>query len=330
MKQTEEGGNIGSIPAWAGKPHLIHLYSAVPGVYPRVGGETKPLPWTAAGLSPRGRGNPVGPSGYSGINRSIPAWAGKPASSSGSLSSPPVYPRVGGETLAKVEKSLNADGLSPRGRGNRRRAGGPRHRRGSIPAWAGKPVHWHFLASCSKVYPRVGGETMTSADPVTNPGGLSPRGRGNRLAMEPRVDYVRSIPAWAGKPKGLTKSSGSTRVYPRVGGETTSTTGPLSRSTGLSPRGRGNPSGASGSHTAMRSIPAWAGKPVAPGHAAGTGWVYPRVGGETLRRRPCHPRLRGLSPRGRGNLLDNPRALPTWRSIPAWAGKPSKSPGCGS
>ena len=51
----------GSIPAWAGEPHVAQEKSAIPTVYPRVGGGTNPAlaKWIGnLGLSPRGRGNP--------------------------------------------------------------------------------------------------------------------------------------------------------------------------------------------------------------------------------------------------------------------------------
>ena len=70
-----------SIPAWAGKPPTPGSGPCPKRVYPRVGGETKGITdatLTAAGLSPRGRGNltdaKIGPANA----RSIPAWAGKP------------------------------------------------------------------------------------------------------------------------------------------------------------------------------------------------------------------------------------------------------------
>ena len=90
-----------SIPAWAGQPGDAKVLSHRQPVYPRVGGATvtrsSPHP-TAAGLSPRGRGNHR----VWGLNRrphrSIPAWAGQPPTPPGRACRTWVYPRVGGAT----------------------------------------------------------------------------------------------------------------------------------------------------------------------------------------------------------------------------------------
>ena len=72
-------------------------------------------------------------------------------------------------------------------------------------------------------------------------------------------------------------------------------------SQGLSPRGRGNRTGASASRRPARSIPAWAGKPhIALKHLT-VPVVYPRVGGETAQVFDRAIISEGLSPRGRGN-----------------------------
>ena len=88
----EEPRRPGSIPAWAGKPSTWFGGHRCCGVHPRVGGEAGCHTWTSlesAGPSPRGRGS-RGPSPRgrgsrdhwqlaSDAERSIPAWAGKPA-----------------------------------------------------------------------------------------------------------------------------------------------------------------------------------------------------------------------------------------------------------
>ena len=91
---------------------------------------------------------------------------------------------------------------------------------GSIPAWAGKPPAHIDFAAPDAVYPRVGGETPTSCAAAAISRGLSPRGRGNLIALFPADLVARSIPAWAGKPGQSDSSATSSRVYPRVGGGT--------------------------------------------------------------------------------------------------------------
>ena len=92
---------VGSIPAWAGKPTSEAPPHECPKVHPRVGGETVTEPATAlthTGPSPRGRGNPSSGPPTSPVLRSIPAWAGKPATVVRDGAGIEVHPRVGGET----------------------------------------------------------------------------------------------------------------------------------------------------------------------------------------------------------------------------------------
>ena len=93
--------NRGSIPAWAGQPRPILCQQIPIPVYPRVGGATRTLLSVGrghTGLSPRGRGNRcwalIGPRPV----RSIPAWAGQPATRLPISPANSVYPRVGGAT----------------------------------------------------------------------------------------------------------------------------------------------------------------------------------------------------------------------------------------
>ena len=173
--------------------------------------------------------------------RSIPAWAGKPHPVGFHPVRLRVYPRVGGETPDGEVRRYQSHGLSPRGRGNPRWQRTPTSSKRSIPAWAGKPCLEDSIACCPMVYPRVGGET-----PMTGVGrnvdlGLSPRGRGNPPRILRIWFSLGSIPAWAGKPAPVTQSKAARWVYPRVGGETHSVPAEGGIQTGLSPRGRGNP-----------------------------------------------------------------------------------------
>ena len=152
----------GSIPAWAGKPRSHARHHRPPQVYPRVGGETiadRDQNRIQVGLSPRGRGNHAAARSCCAASGSIPAWAGKPGEEVSSIRTDKVYPRVGGETLCTGLEALCTGGLSPRGRGNLRRGGLRTDRRGSIPAWAGKPFQRQAGGGIYQVYPRVGGET---------------------------------------------------------------------------------------------------------------------------------------------------------------------------
>ena len=262
-KANDDRGG-GSIPAWAGKPWPAPSPAAPTPVYPRVGGETLITgrgEEVNLGLSPRGRGNPTPPRPAGKPTRSIPAWAGKPRHYPAPNHVAAVYPRVGGETVSGRSSIFSQTGLSPRGRGNRLPVHPFPNVGGSIPAWAGKPPHGACWRTCPTVYPRVGGETASLAYLRRLSRGLSPRGRGNRYAKSMDTMNKWSIPAWAGKPWPELRIPTSSRVYPRVGGETPRRHPFEQIDRGLSPRGRGNlrprPAGDSGAG----SIPAWAGKP---------------------------------------------------------------------
>ena len=137
--------------------------------------------------------------------------------------------------------------------------------------------------------------------------------------MPPRVG---SIPAWAGKPPAKGSRCSPTKVYPRVGGETSDLISHGRRIHGLSPRGRGNRLGQVHIDRRHGSIPAWAGKPRSTLLLGDALPVYPRVGGETRGTMPACAACTGLSPRGRGNRREPRIADGRARSIPAWAGKP--------
>ena len=314
-----------SIPAWAGQPVTVSPGIVISKVYPRVGGATI-IPMTRnptkQGLSPRGRGN-LGPSARpSRRHRSIPAWAGQPHGHCCGRRRPWVYPRVGGATLLITGGAESRGGLSPRGRGNRCCFEAATAHTGSIPAWAGQPPLPPPRTAPSRVYPRVGGATTSTSEPVNAMKGLSPRGRGNQGCPRWLGRPGRSIPAWAGQP--LTRRCQSRRpaVYPRVGGATNGPRDKMFWEHGLSPRGRGNHLPPSRMRGHSGSIPAWAGQPAIIYAAASPDRVYPRVGGATHSNSRPFRVPDGLSPRGRGNRRQSGRCIQRAGSIPAWAGQP--------
>ena len=196
---------------------------------------------------------------------------------------------------------------------------------GSIPAWTGEPVWTLARNADGTVYPRVDGGTRYLALAIRNDSGLSPRGRGNLTSVIRRLAGLWSIPAWTGEPSHRLITTLCNRVYPRVDGGTPLRRSPESTATGLSPRGRGNPFKTAQIRTTGGSIPAWTGEP----------WwlvlhfphlrVYPRVDGGTPVRVHHSRVFRGLSPRGRGNLVSTSSSPPGIRSIPAWTGEPHHS-----
>ena len=216
-------GGSRSIPAWAGEPGKGRAVGVGGQVYPRVGGGTA-LSLNGLnrekGLSPRGRGNPRGRSGCPGGVRSIPAWAGEPLRGVCPRHSETVYPRVGGGTTMLDGDYSIEEGLSPRGRGNRKGKSAKGSSGRSIPAWAGEPERQERQREQWKVYPRVGGGTWFTSLVVSSVRGLSPRGRGNRSTTKVKSCMRRSIPAWAGEPFWAQFAKSLRQVYPRVGGGT--------------------------------------------------------------------------------------------------------------
>ena len=236
----------------------------------------------SGGLSPRGRGNPVGRVKLLLPIWSIPAWAGQPPLGGILQLLDSVYPRVGGGNHATSRMVP----LISR----------------SIPAWAGQPNGSAGPRYAPRVYPRVGGATADKAVPRDNPKGLSPRGRGNLGRFQRGANHPGSIPAWAGQPSEERRGHRRTAVYPRVGGATHRDLGRIAAVVGLSPRGRGNPDGFLAVVNLNGSIPAWAGQPPHPPTPANESPVYPRVGGATQAASVTLIIRAGLSPRGRGNL----------------------------
>ena len=198
---------------------------------------------------------------------------------------------MGGGTASRVMTPQLAQGLSPRGRGNRIRWLFGETVSGSIPAWAGEPCSYLNSEHLPTVYPRVGGGTSLGPGRGDFNNGLSPRGRGNRPAVAPDPGRLGSIPAWAGEPYRRGSPSTSTGVYPRVGGGTYRQQPRRVHADGLSPRGRGNHRQRHGDRHQDGSIPAWAGEPPATPWRPPPGWVYPRVGGGTPRGPPITPPL---------------------------------------
>ena len=114
-----------SIPACTGEPSAIRAVKSATAVYPRVYGGTCPgqaFPYSAAGLSPRVRGNLFARTWFRPLNRSIPACTGEPAGCPVPSLLHEVYPRVYGGTLGNVWNDDDEVGLSPRVRGNPRTA----------------------------------------------------------------------------------------------------------------------------------------------------------------------------------------------------------------
>ena len=156
---------------------------------------------------------------------------------------------------------MSSKGLSPRVRGNRPHLRWSLRRPRSIPACAGEPSKEPPPSPPWAVYPRVCGGTTFPSRTALPTEGLSPRVRGNLNRGPAGPSAPGSIPACAGEPSPDPRSSGCSRVYPRVCGGTSLTTPVRVRQRGLSPRVRGNLKLFHRRTLAGRSIPACAGEP---------------------------------------------------------------------
>ena len=322
---------VRSIPACAGEPRCCTSWPRWGRVYPRVCGGTAIRCFILRdhrGLSPRVRGNrPVRQSPNVG-RRSIPACAGEPTCPAIAKRRKKVYPRVCGGTWRGFPPVALEEGLSPRVRGNPIPVRRCNRVQRSIPACAGEPPTSVACLRTVPVYPRVCGGTLDVTGYHEGGTGLSPRVRGNPIPVRRCNRVQRSIPACAGEPPTSVACLRTVPVYPRVCGGTLDVTGYHEGGTGLSPRVRGNLRPYLRQHPQVRSIPACAGEPLTALAVRVAGRVYPRVCGGTHGGLDSHPRIRGLSPRVRGNQYE-PAAGYKWsRSIPACAGEPRSTGTC--
>ena len=256
---------------------------------------------------------------------SIPACAGEPPTTSGVDMATWVYPRVCGGTFLRAQEHSGGIGLSPRVRGNRRRAGGRNEHVRSIPACAGEPASSRCCCCIATVYPRVCGGTAASSSGSLPLVGLSPRVRGNRARRECGERRGGSIPACAGEPSVTSRLHAAREVYPRVCGGTEERARMDVVVVGLSPRVRGNLGRGGVRAVGYGSIPACAGEPLNRARGDMICRVYPRVCGGTILPFCTTCSLIGLSPRVRGNPSTARQYSSLIRSIPACAGEPSVS-----
>src|SRR5579875_3156326 len=152
------------------------------------------------GLSPRARGNRRAAADPSASSRPIPAGAGQPRAITYSIWTDRAYPRGRGATALGKTRLTPSSGLSPRARGNPRKAHARVVRRGPIPAGAGQPFEPAEKPYIERAYPRGRGATRESAFWAARDRGLSPRARGNPCQFHDHRTPLRPIPAGAGQP----------------------------------------------------------------------------------------------------------------------------------
>ena len=213
----------GPIPAHAGQPGSVRSPSDRRGAYPRSRGATRSRSAVISavlGLSPLTRGNRPSWRADRFGSGPIPAHAGQPSTTSGARRLMWAYPRSRGATGAVVGNRHVRRGLSPLTRGNLGLPSAVRERRGPIPAHAGQPRPARHAHLRCRAYPRSRGATAVRVRERGRFRGLSPLTRGNlRVGGESSVQ-VGPIPAHAGQPSRWTRTTRSTRAYPRSRGAT--------------------------------------------------------------------------------------------------------------
>ena len=190
------------IPAHAGKTQAPRSRKPRTRAHPRACGENLPTHSKSklvVGSSPRMRGKHLPMLVESGLQRLIPAHAGKTAVFQPIQFLPQAHPRACGENLSRRRVTPGTAGSSPRMRGKPGQTGLHLQRGRLIPAHAGKTVDALSMIVAASAHPRACGENGTSRNTYRPRWGSSPRMRGK---LPPRaVGWFRGglIPAHAGK-----------------------------------------------------------------------------------------------------------------------------------
>ena len=153
----------GLIPAHAGKTPTGWCRRLGARAHPRSRGENadqhaeRPPAW---GSSPLTRGKPPRGVPIMRIHGLIPAHAGKTRFPPPTQQKPRAHPRSRGENIDDVGVDVNGPGSSPLTRGKRVEGGARDHRRGLIPAHAGKTSPPPPPGEATKAHPRSRGENL--------------------------------------------------------------------------------------------------------------------------------------------------------------------------
>ena len=192
----------GLIPAHAGKTSPARAWRRPTGAHPRSRGEntgTKKPTTRVLGSSPLTRGKRTLTARANLLWGLIPAHAGK---TSHTLNTPCLrgaHPRSRGENVTYPCVRTASGGSSPLTRGKPVRDGVGAHKRGLIPAHAGKTCCRSLLWSSFWAHPRSRGENWARWRWIGRVEGSSPLTRGKLLSIPilPPIDGL--IPAHAGK-----------------------------------------------------------------------------------------------------------------------------------
>ena len=196
------GGEVGLIPAHAGKTAGVRRADQGDGAHPRSRGENAILlgvPFTTAGSSPLTRGKPSSRCAAPLTVGLIPAHAGKTDRAWRRGVHPQAHPRSRGENFTCLATTVVSSGSSPLTRGKPDQHGVVSPTVGLIPAHAGKTRAKTSSTSPSRAHPRSRGENVGLSRLSGGGRGSSPLTRGKRHSGDKGPRRRRLIPAHAGK-----------------------------------------------------------------------------------------------------------------------------------
>ena len=253
----------GLIPAHAGKIASLRPGPTVTRAHPRSRGEN-PCPSIQAsatrGSSPLTRGKCGRVGAQEGVERLIPAHAGKMVKGSASEGRIGAHPRSRGENIISRDGTFVARGSSPLTRGKWIRAACPPTATGLIPAHAGKIPRYRRLRKPRTAHPRSRGENARDDEMGTVRHGSSPLTRGKSSRAFTPLVAGGLIPAHAGKISPALPRRSSLGAHPRSRGENTICATVSPPRTGSSPLTRGKSQHVAGDRLRDGLIPAHAGK----------------------------------------------------------------------
>ena len=312
------------IPAHAGKTCRCRSRSQPGPAHPRSRGEN----WGDAasvamlqGSSPLTRGKHLLTLHAQGLERLIPAHAGKTLPSHRLSPHAVAHPRSRGENEMTNVYLGTAGGSSPLTRGKRFSVGAGLRIVRLIPAHAGKTARADRVFQSPAAHPRSRGENRTTAQRSMTLPGSSPLTRGKLLGVEPLEVSRRLIPAHAGKTRHPWGGASGRAAHPRSRGENGGRVAGLRGLRGSSPLTRGKRDRDARPWRAVGLIPAHAGKTPWSLARTSAGRAHPRSRGENCATMSDAVMTVGSSPLTRGKHQANRVGIHSSGLIPAHAGK---------
>ena len=190
-----------------------------------------------------------------------------------------------------------------------------------IPAHAGKTEGIRGYGGLDRAHPRSRGENIDLRERDARHVGSSPLTRGKPPAVLPPSRDTGLIPAHAGKTAKIRQSEACPRAHPRSRGENGEGFWEMVSASGSSPLTRGKLRAVAYLATALRLIPAHAGKTAAVDTMPDTLRAHPRSRGENDKALNSIQSGTGSSPLTRGKRIRGAFNRVYTRLIPAHAGK---------